>query len=326
MLTVPGEAWCMSRTLLPAVAGAAVRQFGAFSRAQALAAGYSDRQIRYLVRQGKWVRLRHRVYCERKSISTARADRFKLDTAAAVLSLPETVASHDSAAVLLGLQNDIPRLVTVTRAPGNTNALAAPRLRVHRAAIPATHRTSVLAIPVTSPARTVIDLARSRPFRLGVVVADVSLRLGLSSAADLERVLADCGHWPDVIKARQVVAFANPGAESEFESIARVVFAEQGLPPPETQVEIKLRTGRIARVDFLWRKYRTIVETDGMVKYTDPGVLRAEKLRQEALAELGYEIVRVTWQELLDDPAEVARRIREAFGRGIARTRLSQAR
>ena len=57
-----------------------------------------------------------------------------------------------------------------------------------------------------------------------------------------------------------------------------------------------------------------------MLKYTDPSALRREKVREDRLRELGYEVVRLTWADL-DDPSLVARRLEAAFAR--ARTRRS---
>ena len=56
-----------------------------------------------------------------------------------------------------------------------------------------------------------------------------------------------------------------------------------------------------------------------MLKYTDPSALRREKVREDRLRKLGYEVV-LTWADL-DDPSLVARRLEAAFAR--ARTRRS---
>lgn len=314
----------MLATLQPGLAAIAARQRGLFTKAQATEAGYTDRQIQYQVSRGHWKSARRSVYCESRVLDATGKARFELNTLAVLLSLPDSVASHSTAALLFGIRDDIPNVVTVTRPPERTSSLAAPGATIRSAGLPATHTTSVRGVRVTTAARTVIDLARTQPFRVGVINADRALHLGLISTADLKRLLADCSGWCGLNLARQVVAFADPNAESPLESTGRVVFAEQGLPPPETQVEIRLAAGKVARVDFLWRRYATIVETDGMIKYTEPAVLWQEKLRQEALAELGYEVIRVTWRELHENPEAVARRIRQAFARGLARRRAAR--
>ena len=75
-----------------------------------------------------------------------------------------------------------------------------------------------------------------------------------------------------------------------------------------------------ARVDALFAEQRTIVEFDGRVKYDDPDAIWREKLREDRLRELGYEVVRVTWAELFD-PVALAAKVRRAFDRARRRGR-----
>jgi hypothetical protein len=171
-------------------------------------------------------------------------------------------------------------------------------------------------MPVTTAARTVIDIARTSTLMEGVVVADSALQERHTSKAELRRVLARCERWPGIGQARKVVDFADGLAESVLESCARVTFGDQGLPPPELQVHITGQDGRlIARVDFCWRRYHTIAEADGLLKYESGRKAIAELKRDRLLREAGYEVIHFTWQELFGEPALVAARIRTAFDR-----------
>ncbi len=229
---------------------------------------------------------------------------------------PAVVGSHQSAARVYGLDLlNRPGWPAITRLPTAPGTCSPPGVQLYRARLPERHLSRVHDVAVTAPARTVVDLARTLSFMGAVVVADAALRARLTNPPELRNVLADCRNWPGVQRAARVVAFADPWAESAFESIARVVFAEQRLPPPQTQVPIIDGAEIAARVDFYWKEHRTIAETDGLLKYTSADVLRAEKLRQERLADLGYEVVRITWAEITKHPAETAARIRRAFGR-----------
>jgi hypothetical protein len=168
---------------------------------------------------------------------------------------------------------------------------------------------------VTTAARTVIDLGRALDFRAGVVTADSALHLKLASKAELEVILSDCARWRGVGRAAEVVAFADKLSESVLESIARVVFRDVGLPPPELQVwagdeEI------VGRVDFLWRRFRTVAEVDGLLKYADPGRAIQQLERDKRLRDAGFEVVHFTWQEITQQPAYVATAVRNAFRRG----------
>jgi hypothetical protein len=190
---------------------------------------------------------------------------------------------------------------------------------LHAAGLPEGQITVRHGIPVTSAARTVVDIGRSRPFRYALMTADAALRAGPTDRDDLIRVLAACKGWPGVRSARRVVNFADPNAESPLESVCRAVFAEQNLPSPECQAWLDDGAGWSARVDFLWPERHTVAEADGLLKYTDTDVLRAEKLRQEHLEQLGYAVVRVTWNQATRTPAVVADRIRRAFTRQLTR-------
>ncbi len=171
-------------------------------------------------------------------------------------------------------------------------------------------------VPVTTAARTVIDVARSATFTAGVVVADSALHERHSSKADLRRVLARCEGWPGVARARRAVDFASPLAESVLESCARVVFHERGLPAPTLQAHILgADGGRIARVDFCWSRCRTIAEADGLLKYQGREDAVAELRRDRLLREAGYEVVHVTWKELSGEPGRVSGRVRAGFAR-----------
>jgi Protein of unknown function (DUF559) len=170
-------------------------------------------------------------------------------------------------------------------------------------------------VPVTTASRTVVDLARTLSFREGVVVADSALRQRQTSKKALGAVLGDCPRWPGIQQARAVVEFADGMAESVLESIARVVFRECGLPPPELQVEVG-HHGVKYRVDFMWKQYRTVAEVDGKLKYDDGSRFGYERRRDIWLREAGYEVVHFTWQEITTQPQYVAATLRAAFRRG----------
>jgi very-short-patch-repair endonuclease len=159
-------------------------------------------------------------------------------------------------------------------------------------------------------------LSRTLPFRAGVVAADSALHQRLATTDELLSVLDVCSRWQGTAVAADVIAFADGRSESPFESIARVAFRDGGLPPPKLQALIGTAE-EVARVDFFWDKYRTIVEVDGAIKYADPARAIAQLERDSWLRSLGYEVVHVTWEEMTRWPEVVIARIREAFRRGM---------
>ena len=239
-------------------------------------------------------------------------------TAALVAVGRGAVASHQDAAAVHGiaLLDRPPDHVVLTQPAGSG------RLRTERAGIvirlarlPPDQVTVVSGIPVTTVARTVVDLARCCPFRAGVVVADSALYSGKTTEAELAAVLAACARWPGIGLAREVVAFGDGRSESAFESIARVAFRDGGLPQPDLQVTVGGEYGPVGRADFLWRKYRTIAEADGALKYADPERARRQLRRDAELRAAGFEVVHISWRELMVAPGQVVASIRAAFRR-----------
>jgi Protein of unknown function (DUF559) len=190
-------------------------------------------------------------------------------------------------------------------------------VHLHISALPPKHVTESEGIRLTSVARTVVDLARTSSFRSGVVVADSALRSKQTSKAELQAVITDCARWPGICQARLVVEFADGRSESVLESISRVAFRDQQLPPPELQVWVGGEDdGVIGRADFLWRRYNTVGEADGALKYQDTARAISQLRRDARLRTAGFEVVHFTWDEIVRTPGQVAASLREAFCRG----------
>lgn len=232
------------------------------------------------------------------------------------------VASHASAAVLHGLplwRVPLDRVhVTRTRAGGGRRRAG---LHVHVAPLDPGDVVAVDGLPVTAPARTVVDLARTCRFEEAVVTADAALRSGLVTPTDLEAALDRATGWPGAPAARRAVAFADGRGESVGESRSRVAIARAGLPAPHLQFEVRDHHGvLIARTDFGWPAHRAVGEFDGRVKYgrlLRPGqdaadAVYAEKLREDAVRATDLGMVRWGWADLTDF-APVAGRLRRAF-------------
>ena len=176
---------------------------------------------------------------------------------------------------------------------------------------------------VTGLARTVVDLARTLPFPEAVATADAGLRLGLERPM-LEEALGQASRRPGVGAARRAVAFADGRSESVGESFSRVTLHRCGLDPTELQLEVLAEGRVVGRCDFGWSAARTVGEFDGRVKYgrllrpdqRPEDVLWAEKQREDAIRDLGWQVVRWTWWDL-----EHERVLAERVGRALLRGR-----
>ena len=174
--------------------------------------------------------------------------------------------------------------------------------------------TEVFGVPVTTAARTAIDVARLCSLAAGVITADAALRAGVARrelAAALERTRG----WPGIVQARFTMDFADPGAESALESLGRVRMHEHGLPAPTLQAVIADADGTFARVDHYWEDLRVVGEADGALKYAEPGSLFLEKQREDRMRDLGLAVVRYTWDEALHRPVIMMGRFLRAFER-----------
>jgi very-short-patch-repair endonuclease len=240
---------------------------------------------------------------------------------------PDLVASHESAAYLHGLDlllpagATVPR-VTLTRRPQEHSRSPVSGALIRVAMLPGDHVTTVLGIPVTTVARTVMDIARTTGLMEGVVAADSALRDHVAIKVEFAIVLQNCAQWPGIVRARQVLHFADGRAESALESVARVRFAEFRLPPPGLQVNIRGAHGFIGRADFCWDEYRTVAEADGALKYEEQGRdrARAQLARDEKFHDAGWGTFHFTWREIYHEPAPTIDRLRRAFARNRPRT------
>jgi predicted transcriptional regulator of viral defense system len=296
------------------------RPAGILTTAELVAAGKSAGQIRRLVSKGALIPVGRGVYARaalaRSYCTRSERDRAMRVAGAQVLAGSGAVASHQSAAELHGL--------VLLGKPGNTVTLTAVAdrgrrgragIHVYTTELPDGQVTIRHGLKVTTVARTVIDLARTSSFRAGVVSADSALGARQTTKEELRAVLAGCRRWPGAGRAAEVVEFADKLAESALESIARVVFRDCGLPPPQLQAWVG-GDRVIGRADFFWKQFNTIAEVDGAMKYADPDRARQQLRRDADLRDAGFEVVHFTWQEITQAPEYVAASIRAAFARG----------
>ena len=298
-----------------------VRKSAVGTAAELHAAGIGKSEIRSLVQTGHLVQFRRGVYATRKAVDNARKDSRRLHALqVAVVRATvgrDAIASHHSAARILGLEMLDPppeKTVTVTRQPPTrSRTRRLDGVILHAAHIPDWQRLAAYGVSLTNASRTVIDIARTSPFRAGVAIADCAVRLDQTSQPELAAIVKACKGWPGVERARQVVEFCDGNAESVLESCARVAFADHGLEPALLQASIEVGDWRRFRVDFCWPQHRTIAEADGLGKYSAANDIRDQFERDRLLRRAGYQVVHFTWREIFMTPELIVAQIREAF-------------
>ncbi|MFE9578735.1 type IV toxin-antitoxin system AbiEi family antitoxin domain-containing protein [Nocardia sp. NPDC006044] len=292
------------------------------SRRQALACGISDTDLRRLCHSGAWQRVRAGQYLRTpQSELTAVGRHLMLALATGEAMSDAAVASHCSAVVIHGAPAWALPLDRVHMTRDRINGgRRGKQLVVHSAQIEPDEITIVNGIRVTTPARTVIDIARSESFEQSVAVADSFLHQGLTTADELRAHLLRARYRPGSRKAAQVVGFADGRSESVGESRSRIAIRRGGLPAAELQARVFTDDGVcVGRVDFLFAELGVVGEFDGQVKYQSElrgargpeQVVIAEKIREDKLRALGWMVVRWTWNDL-DHPDQLIRRIRAA--------------
>ncbi|GAA3101968.1 putative transcriptional regulator of viral defense system [Kribbella aluminosa] len=302
----------------------AARQGGVFSRRQALLSGYTPRQIRLRIGDGRWVRIRHGQYAERLDLAAlepwvaARQEHLRRIHAVVNSRRHRAVAvSHQSALALHGLPLwglDLSRVHITRRGEPASGAVAG--VQYHAGGLVDADLARVGGLVTTTVARAVFETACTTSFEASVVSFDAALRDHPMSADDVRRLLDATEYWPGSATARAALNFGDPGSESVGESRLRVLIADHGLPAPMLQVEFYDARGFIARVDFFFAEFNTVLEFDGRIKYVGASgeVLIAEKLREDRLRARGLQVVRADWSDL-DTPARLLSDLHGAFAR-----------
>jgi very-short-patch-repair endonuclease len=275
---------------------------GVVSRRELLAAGLTPSAIAERLENGRLHRRYRGVY------PIGRPDLGPLGERRAVVLAcgPGAVLSHRSAASAWGLRpSSGPRFdVTVPTA----RRPAAP-VRLHRNVLGDDEVVLVDAIPTTTVARTLCDLAVVVPghhLRRAVERAD---ELGLFHLEDLERALARRRQRPGAPAMRALLAdFAAHGetrTRSDLEALFLQLCLDHGLPRPQVN-----RYDNGTEVDFRWPAARLIVETDGFSTHRSRHAFERDRRKRLRLEALGWHVISLSWRQVRDDASTVAAVIR----------------
>ena len=285
----------MSEPLDKRIAALAKRQRGYVTRRQLMRLGVGPDAIRYRVRIGRLIPVYAGVYAV-GHLPTLPQDR----AVGAVLACgPDAVLSHGSAATLWGIFGhwEMPFEVTVASLRRRRGIV------VHRAKLERRDRTRQLGIRVTSPARTVLDIAP----RLGdgqLARAVNELRRQHLRVYELADVLSRFPRSPASARLRRFTENPTGPTRSEFED-AFLLFAERfGLPRPL----VNARIGRYT-ADVLFPDERVIVELDGWNFHSSRESFESDRERDAELLLRGYVTVRITWERLIRHPQREAARL-----------------
>jgi very-short-patch-repair endonuclease len=225
---------------------------------------------------------------------------------AAVLACgPGAVLSHVSAAAHWGLLQTAAAKIDVT-APTSRRAQRA--IRVHRArSLVACDTTTHQAIPVTTIARTLLDLAAATDeHRLERAIAQAH-HLRLYDHTHITGLLRRANGHRGANALASATAREDPKhTANDFEARFLKLIRDAGLPEPLVNHPLHAPDHGQIRVDFYWPAHNLVVETDGWHTHATRPAFEQDRAKDAALTAAGLRVVRFTWRT---DDATIRRRL-----------------
>lgn len=281
---------------------------GVATRAQLVLGGLSAHAVDHMVRGGRLIVLRRGLY----QIGPLPANGWA--EAAAVLGCgPDGRLSHSSAATKHDLLASGPthRSVEVT-VPRNRRPRI-PGVRIHRARdLWPDEVTTIEGLPVTTPARTLLDIGDTLRAREVEQALATALRRRLVTKDEMRAMVDRHPRHPGAAILRRLLddeagpSFTRSEAEERLLEITR----SAGLRRPELNVTV---LGH--EVDFLWRSERVIAEADGYAFHASERSFAADRRRDAELTAAGYRALRFTWEDLNDGGFATVVRLAQALVR-----------
>jgi very-short-patch-repair endonuclease len=285
----------------------ASRQRGHVARRQLLAAGLSSKTIDRRLASGLLIPVHRGVY---RVAHRAPAPLAK-EMAAALASGPGALVSHRSAAAVWDMlpypaAGDVWITNTSERGVGRTGV----RVARTRALEPTDVRFTGW-LPLTSPARTLLDIAGIvEDHRFESAVAEAQARR-LVTETDLRAQVGRSNGRRGAAPLRLLLDRAAPPARTKREAELRMLrlIRAAGLPEPL----VNQRAGRF-EVDFYWPDHALVAEFDSYEFHTDIRAFRRDRERSNELQLMGIRVLRFTWYHLTRTPRGLEARLREALG------------
>jgi very-short-patch-repair endonuclease len=282
------------------LAALARRQHGVVSIRQLRKLGYSQKSVRHAVAAGRLHRLHHGVY----AVGHTNLSLDGWCIAAVLASGPRALLSHYSAGWLLGLISTRPVPVHVTTPLPRKRRGS---IRVHHSRTLSDEDRSIEeGIPVTSVARTALDLAAVLRFRNLRRLIRRSEELNVFDFTDFRSILSrNQGHRGAAPLSRALAIYEPPRlTRSEFEREFAVRADQSGLPPFATNF-----SAAGYEIDVYWPELRFGVELDVYATHGSPEPFEEDRRRAEDLKLAGVELTRVTAYRFEHEPRKVMERV-----------------
>jgi very-short-patch-repair endonuclease len=287
------------------VAALAAEHDGVLSIAQLRTCGLDGHAIARRVRGGRLHRLYRGVYAVGHRALTLRG-RFR----AAVLACGESaVLSHFAAAAFWGFWAWEERRIDVTVRGG---ARDIDGVRVHRSRGLGRDVVVRYGIRVTTPARTLLDLAAVLPERaLRAIVRRAQAQGAVSIRQILELLARSNGHR-GAAKLRAVIAGGPAPTRSQLEDLLLDLLDQAKIERPEINAPLRFGTETIIP-DYLWRAHRVAIEADSVTWHDHKLTREHDAHKQAQLEAAGLRVLRITWAQITRSPQQTLERIHAAL-------------
>ena len=224
---------------------------------------------------------------------------------------PTAILGHRSATYFWEMLPYPANLDRISVIVTNRHIRSKPGIRVHRAiALPRRDYMIRDGIPVTAPARTILDLASVAPeAEVERAIAEGYAKRILSERQLIDQLERNAGR-PGARLLRELLEVDGGVAPTRSEAERRMLrlIDAAGLPRPRVNV----RVGGY-EVDSLWPDRRLVVEVDGFRFHSSRRDFERDRARDADLAALGYTVIRVTWRQLVRRPEAAAARLAGAL-------------
>jgi predicted transcriptional regulator of viral defense system len=288
-----------SRRLEAALAELAGRQHGVVAREQLRGLGLSLDAIDRRVQGGRLHVLHRGVYAVGHRAVTRDGHRL----AAVLAGGRGAVLSHRSAAALWGIRETARRDVEIT-APRECRR---PGIDGHHIRLAPDEVTVHHNIPVTTPARTLLDLAAILSEHQLARAAERAESLRLTSPTSLEALAARYPRRPGAARLRKLAEdVTDTPTRSVLERRFLSLLDAENLPRPLVNAPADLPEAHDPEADITWRDERLIVELDGYETHSTRAAFERDRARDRALQAHGWRVVRITWRQLQDEPQTIA--------------------
>jgi hypothetical protein len=287
-------------------------QLGLVTRLQAWNAGVSGRQVDALLARNLLIPVYRGVFRDPAVVSSD--DQIAL--AAVLACVPNAVVSHRLAVAQWGMRNFQCALKEVT-SPGLRRV---PGIVSHRSIRPP-DQTVLRGVPITTPARTILDVSTVVGARLVGRWIATWTSTGVLSLDDLQAQMESVkGHaGPPTVREALSGLTIVPGADSPAEALLGLVLTESGLPPLTLHHVVTLASGLVFELDWSYPEWRIALEMDGYgVHLRSLDAFEHDRFRRNELEIEGWTIMNFTKRQVERQPKSVVGQVRRLLeGRSL---------